>query len=79
MIKDINPGPGHGFLPLVKEENGPIMNGEYYFSGNPGSGLQLWKSDATAAGTVMVKDVRPSFGNSYDHGGPLTHNNLLFF
>ena len=79
MIKDINPGPGHGFLPLVKEENNPIMNGEYYFSGNPGSGLQLWKSDGTAAGTVMVKEVRPSFGNDYNEGGPLTHNGLLFF
>ena len=79
MVKDINPGAGNGFLPLIEEENNPIMNGEYYFTGNKGDGGELWKSDGTAAGTVMVKDIRPSFGNSYDHGGPLTHNNLLFF
>lgn len=31
-----------------------------YFAGNaPGKGTELWKSDGTAAGTVLVKDIYP--------------------
>jgi ELWxxDGT repeat protein len=41
-------------------------NGTLFFAGNDGTdGSELWKSDGTAAGTVMVKDINPgSFGSS---------------
>ncbi len=42
------------------------------------SGIELWKSDGTAAGTVLVKDIRPGIFNS----NPLSLTNVngtLFF
>jgi ELWxxDGT repeat protein len=33
------------------------MGGELYFSASNGTGRQLWKSDGTATGTVMLTDV----------------------
>ena len=36
------------------------MNGTLFFTANDGSGgTELWKSDGTAAGTVLVKDICP--------------------
>ena len=36
------------------------MGGTLFFTANDGiHGLELWKSDGTAAGTVLVKDIRP--------------------
>ena len=48
--------------------NSPAMtnvNGTLYFFANDGThGLELWKSDGTEAGTVMVKDCNPGSGSS---------------
>ncbi len=36
------------------------VNGTLYFRASDGStGLELWKSDGTSTGTVLVKDIRP--------------------
>ena len=36
------------------------MNGAIYFAANDGThGNELWKSDGTPGGTVMVKDINP--------------------
>src|SRR5437764_10022633 len=46
-------------------------NGAVYFTANdrpPGyddAGTELWKSDGTVAGTVLVKDICPGFYGSY--------------
>ena len=35
-----------------------------YFSGDDGvAGAELWKTDGTAAGTVLVRDINPGAGN----------------
>jgi ELWxxDGT repeat protein len=55
MVKEINPGSGSadpgGFAKL---------NGKLFFRADNGTdGYELWESDGTEAGTVMVKDINP--------------------
>ena len=41
------------------------VNGTLFFEAGDGThGFELWKSDGTAAGTVMVKDINPGAGDS---------------
>lgn len=66
MVKDINPDLGSGIyeydpVQIVKSNN--IL----YFTGNDGThGYELWKSDGTETGTVLVKDIYPGG----DESGP---------
>src|SRR5689334_5427015 len=60
MVKDIYPGVGS----LDPEDIYPgeltNVNGTLFFVADDGShGVELWKSDGTNAGTVMVKDIYP--------------------
>ena len=61
LFKDILPGPGNS-LPYGREVSG----GTAYFAANDGNegiggehGYELWKSDGTPAGTVLVRDIHP--------------------
>ncbi|MCL4266140.1 MAG: hypothetical protein KJ069_23220 [Anaerolineae bacterium] len=61
MVKDINPGEGWGFPPPIMPGGGfnlPVINNELYFYGSDGiNGVELWKSDGTESGTVLIKDI----------------------
>src|SRR5439155_8769669 len=55
LIKDINPTAGFGSIPASLTN----VNGTLFFDADDGtSGPELWKSDGTADGTVLVKDIR---------------------
>lgn len=59
LVKDIRPGTGYGFSSLLTDTLVNV-NGTLFFTANNGvNGVELWKSNGTAAGTVMVKDLRP--------------------
>ncbi|PXY46628.1 ELWxxDGT repeat protein [Flavobacterium hydrophilum] len=54
QIKDINPGNANSSSPT----NFFDFNGTLFFRATDGTnGVELWKSDGTEAGTVMVKDI----------------------
>src|SRR5262249_36303539 len=59
QVTDIGPPPGNNPPPgNFQVQDLTSFNGELYFFANDGfNGWQLWKSDGTAAGTVMVTDV----------------------
>jgi ELWxxDGT repeat protein len=58
LVKDIHPGIDSG-LPFFGTDLVSV-NGVVYFRANDGvNGPELWKSDGTAAGTVVVKDIVP--------------------
>lgn len=59
MVKDIN-GTAYDFSP----QNFVEMGGCVYFGADDGvNGRELWKSDGTPEGTVMVKEGRSERGS----------------
>jgi ELWxxDGT repeat protein len=65
MLLDINPGAASS------NPSGMVVIGSTtYFSANDGiDGSELWKSDGTAAGTTLVKDIYPGSSRFYDYYG----------
>ena len=60
LVKDIVPGEeGSGPSELVS-----VGSSVYFTARDPGSGLELWKSDGTDVGTRMVRDIWPGPGSS---------------
>ncbi len=55
MVKDLNPGFSFGITGLAQSA---VVDNILYFTGNNDSnGAELWKSDGSEAGTVLVKDI----------------------
>ncbi|MCA1683807.1 MAG: hyalin, partial [Actinobacteria bacterium] len=59
IVKDINEGVSDG-TPFGNADSMKAWNGSVYFAGDDGTtGEELWKTDGTADGTVLVKDTVP--------------------
>jgi ELWxxDGT repeat protein len=57
LVKDIAVGPDGSFPGFLTDLNGVLV----FAANNIGQGRELWRSDGTAAGTVLVKDIAPSY------------------
>jgi ELWxxDGT repeat protein len=76
LFKDLWPGSTSYWWPTsgttVNSSNPSyffVFNNTLYFSATDANGTELWKSDGTLAGTVMVKDLFPGSYQSYNGGG----------
>ena len=59
LVRDINPGAG-------SSNPGELVAGSLFFTTDDGtSGVELWKSDGTASGTKLVKDIFPGPASSF--------------
>jgi ELWxxDGT repeat protein len=59
IVKDIWPGPDGG-LSGLRPSFWRAADGTLLFAANDGvHGVELWRSDGTPAGTMLVKDIRP--------------------
>ena len=64
MVKDILPGPAGSISLRHPGIFASTANGLLFFIADDGQhGEELWKSDGTAAGTVLVKDIRADFND----------------
>jgi len=73
LVEEIQAGPNWGQVNLLTDVNGTL-----FFTANDGvHGHELWKSDGTPEGTMMVKDITPGYDSP---PAELTNvNGTLFF
>ena len=70
LVKDVRSGHQGAFNrddgSIVSYTTPASIGSTLFFAGNDGvHGMELWKSDGTEAGTVMVKDILPGSSSSY--------------
>ncbi len=63
LVKDINTTVNGGFMSSNPSE-GVVMGSNLYFTAESKNGVELWKTDGTRAGTVMVKDIKTGTNSS---------------
>ncbi|MCI2227835.1 T9SS type A sorting domain-containing protein [Polaribacter sp. MSW13] len=77
LVKDIYTGVGGSHS---NPKYLTVYNGEIYFQAfePTNTGRELWKTDGTEAGTVLVKDIKPGKNDSYPQD-LITYNGNLYF
>ena len=88
LVKDVFPGLGSAYPNQLVAVNGQLFfvaeslvqpSGPYEIS----TGRELWRSDGTASGTVLVKDLNPAYTGNTGAGGNLGNlvnvNGRLYF
>lgn len=83
IVMDLNPGSNNGFFtaPISSDSYGVliIFNNKLYFRADNGvSGHELWQSDGTVAGTVLVNNLMSGMGSSYPNA-LMPNGNRLYF
>lgn len=62
MVKELNTSGDGIYQTTFSDYSLVALNNNVFFYGNDGSGVELWKSDGTATGTQMVKDINTQPG-----------------
>ncbi|MCC6509436.1 MAG: hypothetical protein IT423_10030, partial [Pirellulaceae bacterium] len=75
LVEDINPQRYGEVFPGPMVEVGGVA---YFSAHSDGFGEELWRTDGTPAGTVLLKDIHPGTGSS-DVQNLVNVNGLLYF
>ena len=83
IVKDIYPGSGSSHPRIGFHDSAyhySVINaGILYFTATDGSnGTELWRSDGTSSGTVMVKDIRSGSNSAYIESLVVFNNKVYF-
>ena len=83
IVKDIYPGSGSSHPRIGFHDSAyhySVINaGILYFTATDGSnGTELWRSDGTSSGTVMVKDIRSGSNSAYIDTLVVFNNKVYF-
>ena len=79
LVKDIYPGSNNDLPYSSGANNFYIYNGKLIFSANDAAhGNELWISDGTDSGTVLLKDINPGVNFGYPSSF-IEFQNILFF
>ena len=78
LLRDMTPGSVGSYVELSSIT--PISNGRVLFGASDGThGTELWVTDGTAAGTLMLKDIQPgNQGSSPNLFVPLANGLVVF-
>lgn len=86
LVKDINPGSGNSNPGGTDDGDGNfkvVGNTLFFTATTPNEGTELWKTDGTTAGTMLVKDIVPGSASSNiifgKNSGNTSIGNMLFF
>lgn len=67
LVKDINPGSASSVNTWTEGSSMLVFKNKLYFIANNGTnGRELWTSDGTNGGTVMLKDINPGATSGFD-------------
>ena len=76
LVKDINPGTDSSYISKLTRVNNTL----FFLAYDGIHGLELWKSDGTADGTMLVKDLIPGSESSFEDFPELANlKGTLFF
>jgi trimeric autotransporter adhesin len=79
LVKDIYAGAFSSFFRSFSKTSTIVFNNQLFFIANTqAEGVELWKTDGTTAGTVLVKDIDSGFLDS-DPSLLTVFNNKLYF
>jgi len=77
LVKDMNPDTESSYYSYYGEP--VVLDGQLYFLATDDlHGVELWKSDGTEAGTVLLKDLQPGAGSGWPLGLTRVGNRLVF-
>ncbi len=88
LLKDIYPGSASGLsdaslyyspYSAVDKYRGAVLDDQLFFTGNDGvAGDELWRSDGTPGGTVVVKDINPGAEGGVRTGPLIAYNGYIY-